>query len=52
MALTKEAKDMQNAYLRTWRKRNPEKVRAIQERYLNKRAERMKTNENGRGQES
>ena len=32
-------KETRNAYMREWRKRNPEKVKATQERYWNKKLE-------------
>ena len=35
------AKTAQREYMREWRKKNPEKVKAAQQRYWNKRGEKM-----------
>lgn len=40
--LTKEAKAAYNAYRKEWAKRNPDKVRAANERYWQKKAEELK----------
>lgn len=37
--LSEQAKEMRRAYKRNWCKKNPDKVRAQQERYWNKKAE-------------
>ena len=39
--MTKEANANKAAYMREWRKNNPDKVRAINARYWEKRAQRM-----------
>lgn len=39
--LTKEAKAARNAYRKEWAKRNPDKVRAANERYWQKKAEEL-----------
>ena len=40
MAMSERAKELRRAYKRAWAKRNPDKIKAMQERYWNKRAER------------
>lgn len=40
--LTDEARRERNRYIREWRKNNPEKVKAAQTRYWEKKAARMK----------
>jgi hypothetical protein len=46
MARSEQAKEAQRLYIREWRKRNPDKVRAIQDRYWEKRLAKMKAEEN------
>lgn len=36
--MNKAARDAQNEYIRAWRKKNPEKVKAYMEKYWTKRA--------------
>lgn len=38
MAMTKEALEARRAYKREWNRRNPEKIKAAQERYWQKKA--------------
>lgn len=38
MELSKQAKDAQRAYLREWRRKNPEKVRENNRRYWERKA--------------
>ncbi len=40
--MTEEAKNIRRAYLRSWRQRNPEKVRASQDRYWERQAARLR----------
>ena len=40
MAMTEQAKAAQRAYRAEWRRNNPDKIRAQQERYWEKRAQR------------
>lgn len=40
--MTEEAKNIRRAYLRSWRKNNPEKVRASQDRYWERQAARLR----------
>lgn len=40
--MTDAAREAQRAYRRAWAKKNPDKVKAAQERYWQRRAERMK----------
>ena len=40
--MTDKAKEARRAYKRKWQRENPEKVRAQQERYWNKKAEQAK----------
>ena len=42
MKLDTKAREAKNAYLREWRKKNPERARAIQARYWAKKAEQMR----------
>ena len=48
------AKELQREYYRNWRKRNPDKVREKNRRYLERKAEKMqlerKCNENGKNE--
>lgn len=37
--LTEQAKELRRAYKRNWNRNNPDKVKAQQERYWNKKAE-------------
>ena len=37
--MTEQAKEMRKAYKREWAKKNPDKVKAAQERYWQKKAE-------------
>lgn len=37
-----EAREARREYMREWRKKNPEKVRAINRRYWERRAERIR----------
>lgn len=50
--MTEQAKEARRAYKREWAKNNPEKVKASQERYWQRRAERhaaeQQTSESGR----
>lgn len=39
MAMSEEAKKIKREYLRKWRKNNPEKVRAAQRRYWERKAQ-------------
>ena len=39
--MSEAARKAQNEYLREWRKRNPDKARAINRRYWQRRAERL-----------
>lgn len=39
MAMTEAAKEARRAYKREWNRRNPEKVKAAQERYWKRKAE-------------
>lgn len=41
MAISAEAKELKKAYEREWRKKNPEKCRAIRDRYWEKRLAKM-----------
>lgn len=41
--MTDTAKQAKNRYTREWRKNNPEKVKAYQERYWKKQAEKLTT---------
>lgn len=43
--MTDAAREAQRAYKRAWAKKNPDKVRAAQERYWQRRAEQMKKEE-------
>lgn len=38
-SISEAAKEARNAYLREWRKKNPERVKAIEARYWEKKAE-------------
>lgn len=38
--MNEQAKEARRAYIRAWNKRNPDKLKAYQERYWNKRAAR------------
>ena len=42
-----KARKARNAYLREWRRKNPEKVRAIQQRYWEKKALKKGKDESG-----
>jgi hypothetical protein len=47
--MTDEAKAARNAYLREWRRRNPDKVRRQHERHWERQAEKRKqSEENGK----
>ena len=39
MAMTEQAKEVRRAYKREWNRRNPEKVKAAQERYWTRKAQ-------------
>lgn len=39
MAMTEQAKEARRAYKREWNRKNPEKVRAAQERYWTRKAQ-------------
>lgn len=43
---SEKAREAQRLYIKEWRKKNPEKVRAIQERYWENRLARMKAASN------
>ena len=45
--LTDAAKKAQREYMREWRKKNPEKVRRIKERYWEKKGKQMQEKEEG-----
>lgn len=47
--LTEAAREARAAYQREWRKRNPEKVRATQQRYWAKKARILQAEEEGVG---
>lgn len=48
--MTAEAKEARNAYLREWRRRNPDKVKAQRERYwINQAKKRKEADESGKG---
>lgn len=49
MATQKEIRQAQAAYLREWRKKNPEKNRMYCESYWNRRIERMKAEQQNTG---
>lgn len=38
--MDQKARELKNAYMRVWRKNNPEKVKAAQKRYWERRARR------------
>ena len=42
MNMNENAREAQRVYMREWRRRNPDKVREINQRYWMRRAERMK----------
>ena len=42
LEMMKAAREAHNAYNREWRKKNPEKVKAAQQRYWIKKVEQMK----------
>lgn len=44
-ALDEMTKELRNEYMRKWRKANPDKVKAAQQRYWAKKAQEKKTNE-------
>ena len=44
--MTDKAKEARRAYKRKWAKENPDKIRAQQERYWNKKAEQAEQAEN------
>lgn len=46
MAISTDAKELKRAYEREWRKKNPDKCKAIRERYWEKRLAKMKAEEN------
>lgn len=50
--MTAEAREARNAYLREWRRQNPDKVKQQRERYWNRQAEKMRKegDESGKGQ--
>jgi len=43
--LNDRAKEQRNAYMKEWRKRNKDKIKAAQERYWEKKFENMKLKE-------
>ena len=43
--LDEMTKELRNEYMRKWRKANPDKVKAAQQRYWAKKAQEKKTNE-------
>ena len=49
--MTAEAREARNAYLREWRRQNPDKVKQQRERYWNRQAEKMRKewDESGKG---
>ena len=52
MPRSEKAREAQRIYIREWRKRNPEKVRVIQERYWENRLAKMKVEEKVTGAET
>ena len=47
MTVTEKARLARNAYYREWRRKNPERNKAIQERYWVRKVERMKESSGG-----
>lgn len=45
--LDQKARDQRNAYMKEWRKRNKDKVKAAQIKYWEQKATKQKTNEDG-----
>ena len=50
--MTDAAKEARRAYKRKWAKENPDKIRAMQDRYWNKRAEAAAAARNEAGREA
>lgn len=49
MQMSEEAKELKRAYEREWRKKNPEKCRAIKTRYWEKKLAKMKEENESEG---
>ncbi|MCD7944221.1 MAG: hypothetical protein LUH43_04960 [Clostridia bacterium] len=50
--MTEAAKKARNAYLKKWRKANPDKTKAIRERYWEKRAAELEAAESSKASET